>query len=41
MTEMYRSIGRHIVEYEQKGEERAEYGTGLLQHISDKLTEQF
>jgi hypothetical protein len=41
MTEMYRSIGQHIVEYEQKGEARAEYGTRLLQQMSDDLTKQF
>jgi hypothetical protein len=41
MTEMYRRIGQHIVEYEQKGEARAEYGTGLLQQMSDDLTGKF
>ncbi|OFX41207.1 MAG: hypothetical protein A2X08_06490 [Bacteroidetes bacterium GWA2_32_17] len=30
-------IGRHIVEYEQKGNERAEYGTELLAKLSKDL----
>jgi predicted nuclease of restriction endonuclease-like (RecB) superfamily len=31
-------IGRYIVEYEQKGKERAEYGTHLLDRLSKDLT---
>ena len=34
-------IGRRIVEHEQKGEERAEYGTELLKVLSVRLTEEF
>jgi len=34
-------IGRRIVEYEQKGEKRAEYGAGLLKELSSRLTEEF
>lgn len=30
-------IGRHIVEYEQHGEDRAEYGAGLLERLSNTL----
>lgn len=30
-------IGYYIVEYEQKGKDRAEYGSELLQTIADKL----
>lgn len=30
-------IGQHIVEYEQHGEDRAKYGAGLLQNLSDSL----
>lgn len=30
-------IGRHIVEYEQLGEERAEYGSALLERLSVDL----
>ena len=31
-------IGRHIVEYEQGGSDRAEYGTQLLKRLSKDLT---
>jgi predicted nuclease of restriction endonuclease-like (RecB) superfamily len=34
-------VGRHIVEFEQEGAQRAEYGTGLLQRLADKLTAEF
>jgi predicted nuclease of restriction endonuclease-like (RecB) superfamily len=37
----YWLIGRRIVEFEQKGKERAEYGAALLKHLSDDLTKQF
>lgn len=37
----YWFIGRRIVEYEQKGKERAEYGEALLKHLSEDLTKQF
>ena len=37
----YWLIGRRIVEYEQKGKERAEYGEALLRRLSDDLTKQF
>ncbi|MBI3813531.1 MAG: DUF1016 domain-containing protein [Nitrospinae bacterium] len=37
----YWLIGRRIVEYEQKGKERAEYGKSLLQKISADLTPHF
>lgn len=37
----YWLIGRRIVEYEQKGKERAEYGEALLKKISADLTPQF
>lgn len=30
-------IGHYIMEYEQKGEDRAEYGNRLLQTLSEKL----
>jgi predicted nuclease of restriction endonuclease-like (RecB) superfamily len=32
-------IGMYIVEYEQKGEDRAKYGSGLLRSLSDKLAQ--
>jgi predicted nuclease of restriction endonuclease-like (RecB) superfamily len=34
-------IGRRIVEHEQKGESRAEYGAELLKLLSERLTEEF
>ncbi len=37
----YWLMGRRIVEYEQKGKERAEYGEALLRRLSDDLTKQF
>nr|WP_232289530.1 PDDEXK nuclease domain-containing protein [Verrucomicrobium spinosum] len=37
----YWEIGRHIVEYEQGGEARAEYGARLLPRLAEKLTEEF
>ena len=30
-------IGCHIVEFEQNGEDKAKYGTGLLEEIANKL----
>src|SRR5271168_1313837 len=34
-------IGRHIVEFEQGGSARAEYGAGLLQSLSSSLAAEF
>ena len=34
-------IGRRIVEYEQRGKTRAEYGEKILEEISKKLTQEF
>ncbi len=36
----YWHIGKYIVEFEQKGEKRAEYGMALLKNLSKDLTEQ-
>ena len=41
MVEAYWEIGRRIVEEEQNGEERAEYGNEILQNLSKELTEEF
>lgn len=41
MTATYWEIGRRIVEVEQKGEERAEYGEELLKRLSKDLTDRF
>jgi len=38
LTATYWEIGRRIVEYEQGGKARAEYGEGLLQHLGRDLT---
>lgn len=38
MVDTYWNIGKYIVEYEQKGEERAEYGSNLLNRLSKDLT---
>ncbi len=37
----YWQIGRHIVEFEQAGEEKAEYGSELLNRLSKDLTLEF
>jgi hypothetical protein len=41
MVITYRTIGQHIVKYEQWGAQRAEYGSGLLQKLADDLTQKF
>ena len=41
MVEAYWKIGRRIVEEEQSGRERAEYGKEILQNLSKELTEEF
>ena len=38
MVHTYWEIGRQIVEYEQHGSEKAEYGSGLLNQLSNDLT---
>lgn len=38
MVTSYWSIGQVIVEYEQNGNERAEYGKAVLEGLSKKLT---
>ena len=40
MVEAYWQIGRAIIE-QQGGEERAEYGAGLLQELSEKKTHDY
>ena len=37
MVQTYWEIGRQIVEYEQHGNEKAEYGSGLLNRLSKDL----
>jgi len=41
MTATYWEIGRRIVEREQAGQRRADYGTELIQHLSKGLTKLF
>ncbi|MCP4654717.1 MAG: DUF1016 domain-containing protein [bacterium] len=41
LTATYWEIGRRIVEYEQRGDARAEYGAGLLERLSHDLTQRF
>lgn len=41
MTATYWLVGRRIVESEQGGQGRAEYGQALLQRLSADLTKQF
>src|SRR3989338_5881214 len=41
MLKAYFEIGRKIVEEEQKGEKRAEYGEKLLENLSKELAKEF
>ena len=39
MVYTYYGIGQHIVDYEQNGKERAEYGKEILKRLSARLTD--
>jgi predicted nuclease of restriction endonuclease-like (RecB) superfamily len=41
MVQAYWDIGREIVEEEQKGQRRAEYGSSLLKGLSERLTREY
>ena len=41
MTAAYWLVGHRIVEFEQSGEERAEYGTALVEKLAEDLTGRF
>jgi len=41
MIAAYWYIGREIVEEEQRGRDRADYGTYLIQELSDRLSAEF
>lgn len=41
MVQAYWQIGRAIVEQEQHGNLRAEYGKAILQNLSERLSEEF
>ncbi|MBD3377263.1 DUF1016 family protein [candidate division KSB1 bacterium] len=38
LVETYWNIGRYIVEYEQKGQQKSEYGSELIDRLSKDLT---
>ena len=40
-VQMYWQIGRRILDEEQKGKERADYGTYLLKNLAKKLEPEF
>ena len=41
MVEAYWQMGKRIVEQEQEGRQRADYGTRLLKTLSEELTREF
>ena len=41
MTATYWEVGRRIVEFEQRGAERAEYGEAIIRQLAGDLTRQF
>lgn len=41
MVYTYYSIGQYIVEFEQGGNARAEYGKGVLKRLSERLTDRY
>jgi len=41
MVRAYGLVGQAIVEHEQKGKERADYGERLIESLSERLTEEF
>ena len=41
MTATYWEVGRRIVQFEQKGQKRAEYGEQLLERLSGDLSARF
>lgn len=41
MVRAYWQVGKHIVEFEQKGEQRAEYGQAVLQDLARRLTAEY
>jgi hypothetical protein len=41
MTQTYWEIGKRIVEQEQQGKTRAEYGKGLIKALSAQLSKEF
>ncbi|MBQ9184108.1 MAG: DUF1016 family protein [Neisseriaceae bacterium] len=41
IVQTYWAIGKHIVEFEQAGNEKAEYGSALLKRLSQDLTQRY
>ena len=41
MVHAYWLIGREVVEVEQQGKERAEYGEGVVKRLAVRLSERF
>lgn len=41
LVQTYWLVGRHIVEFEQAGQEKADYGSNLLDRLSRDLTERY
>lgn len=41
IVQTYWHIGKHIIQYEQNGNERAEYGSDLLNRLSHDLTQKY
>ena len=41
LVDTYWHIGKHVVEFEHRGNERAEYGSGLINRLSRDLTERY
>ena len=41
LVKAYWQVGRHIVEYEQGGAERAQYGKAILKNLAARLTSEF
>ncbi len=41
LVKTYWEIGKHIIQFEQGGKKKAEYGSGLLNKLSNDLTEKY
>ena len=41
LVNTYWQVGKYIVEYEQRGEARAEYAKGLIDFLAKHLTKEF
>ena len=40
-VEAYWQVGKYIVEYEQQGKSRAEYGKGVIKNLSQRLMDEY